>query len=475
MRRRAVVVLTIMLITIAARAYAFDIPYENWMGSYVGGKKIGYMSYKIDNAVFEGTRGYRIASVLSNRLTILGADLTQLVTTVVYTDTRYAPLREDFSVSSGGKTTTIRATFNKDTIDCVVSAGSGVSNQSVPIPKGISLVGDAMFVMPDAKLDVGNEYTLHYFNPLTLAIEDLRVKVERREKITVGGKEYNTVVLTNTTGMGEMTIWQDEAGDCIQLQAVMGIRMVKESESEATSGLESAASEDFAVLTSVRPDKEIADPRELKSLDITFTGLDAQMAINDNRQKTTSIDEESKKVRFSIKAANFDSDKSITLPLDDKQFADELTSTAYLDWDTSAIRERARSILGAETNAYKACEKIRDWIYTNMSVDKTIGITRSASDVLKSRRGVCRDYGILFAAFARAVGIPSRIVAGLLYTDNAFYYHVWTECYVGEWVPFDATLPTDFVDATHIKLAEGDAPTMFGLAKVIGSLKADIK
>jgi hypothetical protein len=209
MRRRAVVVLTIMLITIAARAYAFDIPYENWMGSYVGGKKIGYMSYKIDNAVFEGTRGYRIASVLSNRLTILGADLTQLVTTVVYTDTRYAPLREDFSVSSGGKTTTIRATFNKDTIDCVVSAGSGVSNQSVPIPKGISLVGDAMFVMPDAKLDVGNEYTLHYFNPLTLAIEDLRVKVERREKITVGGKEYNTVVLTNTTGMGEMTIWQE--------------------------------------------------------------------------------------------------------------------------------------------------------------------------------------------------------------------------------------------------------------------------
>jgi len=95
--------------------------------------------------------------------------------------------------------------------------------------------------------------------------------------------------------------------------------------------------------------------------------------------------------------------------------------------------------------------------------------------VIKSKRGVCRDYGILFAALARSAGIPSRIAAGLLYTDGAFYYHVWTECYVGEWVPFDATLPTDFVDATHIKLAEGDAPTMFGLAKVIGSLKAEIK
>ncbi|MEN6357790.1 MAG: transglutaminase domain-containing protein [Armatimonadota bacterium] len=475
MRRRAVVVLTIMLITIAARAGAFDIPYETWMGSYVGDKKIGYMSYKIDDAVFEGTKGYRIASVLNNRLTILGADLTQLVTTVVYTDTKYAPLREDFSVSSGGKTTTIRAIYNKDSIDCVVSAGSGVSNQSVPIPKGISLVGDAMFVMPDAKLEVGNEYTLHYFNPLTLAIEDLNIKVERREKITVGGKEYDTVVLTNTTGMGDMTIWQDKDGDCIQLQAVMGIRMIKQTEDEATSGLESAASEDFAVLTSVKPDKEIADPRNLKNLDIVFTGLDKQMAMSDNRQKAASIDEESKKVRVCIKASDFDSGKSITLPVDNKEFADELASTAYLDWDTSALREQAHSIVGTETNAYKACTKIRDWIYANMSVDKTIGITRSASDVLKSKRGVCRDYGILFAALARAAGIPSRIVAGLLYTDNAFYYHVWTECYVGEWVPFDSTLPTDFVDATHVKLAEGDAPTMFGLAKVIGSLKAEIK
>ncbi|MCE5322666.1 lasso peptide biosynthesis protein [bacterium] len=475
MRRRAVVVITIMLITIAARAGAFDIPYESWMGSYVADKKIGYMSYKIDDAVFEGAKGYRIASVLNNRLTILGADLTQLVTTVVYTDTNYAPLREDFSVSSGGKTTTIRATFNKDTIDCVVSAGSGVSKQSVPIPKGISLVGDAMFVMPNEKLNVGDQHTLHYFNPLTLAIEDLLVKVERREKITVGGKDYDTVVLTNTTGMGDMTIWQDETGDCIQLEAVMGIRMVKESESEATSGLETAASEDFAVLTSVKPDKEIADPRDLKNLDIIFTGLEKQMAINDSRQKTTSIDEPSQKVRFNVKALNFDLEKSITLPVDDKEFADDLASTAYLDWDTSSIRQQARDIVGAENNAYRACAKIRDWIYSNMTVDKTIGITRSASDVLKSKRGVCRDYGILFATLARAAGIPSRIVAGLLYIDNAFYYHVWTECYVGKWIPFDATLPTDFVDATHIKLAEGDAPTMFGLAKVIGSLKAEIK
>ncbi|MCX8052365.1 MAG: transglutaminase-like domain-containing protein, partial [Armatimonadetes bacterium] len=112
---------------------------------------------------------------------------------------------------------------------------------------------------------------------------------------------------------------------------------------------------------------------------------------------------------------------------------------------------------------------------SNLKIRADIGITRSASDVLESKIGVCRDYATLFAAMARAVGVPSKVVSGLLYLNDGFYYHAWVECWVGEWVPFDATMPTDFVDATHIKLVEGDATTMFSLAKVIGSLRAEVK
>jgi hypothetical protein len=58
--------------------------------------------------------------------------------------------------------------------------------------------------------------------------------------------------------------------------------------------------------------------------------------------------------------------------------------------------------------------------------------------------------------------------------NGHFYYHAWVESYVGEWVAFDATLKSDFVDATHIKLAEGDATNMFEMAPVFGTLKAEI-
>lgn len=475
MGKRARWILLLMLIALASRVGAYTIPYETWMGAYIGEKKVGYLSLKIEQADYDGIKGYRIANVLNNHLTVLGADLNQLVTTVVRTDESFAPLIEDFSMASGGKTTRVRATFHKDTIECVISAGSGSRTQTVPIPEGANLIGDSLFAVPDIRPEIGSEHKMHYFNPLTLSVEELTVKIERRERIEVGGKQYDAIILKNITPMGEMTVWQEPGGEMLQVQAVMGIRMVRQTEKEAMSGIETGAAQDFAVLTSVKPSKPIPSPRELKKLDIVLKGLDgSRMAISDSRQKAAPIAGDPDAVEFVINAATFDKSKSVERPVTDPALQEELSATAYLDHDLSAVTNQAREIVGDEKSAYQACSKIRAWVFANMKTDPGIGITRSASDVLKSRVGVCRDYAILFAALARSVGIPARVAAGLIYTNGGFYYHAWVECYVGQWVPFDATLPTDFVDATHIKLAEGDATAMFGLARVIGNLKADV-
>jgi hypothetical protein len=90
---------------------------------------------------------------------------------------------------------------------------------------------------------------------------------------------------------------------------------------------------------------------------------------------------------------------------------------------------------------------------------------------MKRPRGVCRDYATLFAGIARAAGIPTRLAGGITYAQGKFFYHAWVECWVGQWVPFDATLNQDFVDATHVKFAQGDVNEMFNVANVIGRLK----
>ena len=83
-------------------------------------------------------------SELSDRIAVLGVELTQLVNTVVFARTQnYTPLKESFSMSSGGKVTDVNAKFNKDVIDCVVSAGSGSSTKTIPIPPGAKLISNS--------------------------------------------------------------------------------------------------------------------------------------------------------------------------------------------------------------------------------------------------------------------------------------------------------------------------------------------
>lgn len=468
-------ILTLMLIMLAMRAGAYSVPYEMWMGTFVGDKKVGWMSLNIDRTDIAGVQGYKVTSVVNNHLTVLGADMTQLVESTVFTDSKYAPIKELFSMSSGGKTTSVTGRFTPTSIECVVSAGSGSSTKSIPIPEGASLIADPLFTTLDTFPEVGKEFLQRYFNPLTLTIDDLKIKVEKREKITVGGKEFDTVQLQNITPMGDMDVWQEADGAVVQVKGMMGITMTRMTRAEATAATDGGAAEDFAVLTSAKSDKPISNPREVARLGAILTGIsDPTLLISDSRQTATAVKDRPGAAKFLIKAARFDQSKASQLPIKAPALKDYLVATPYVDSDEKSVADAAKQVVGSEKNAYLACSKIRAWVYGNLKVKADIGITRSGSDVLKSKVGVCRDYAILFASLARSARIPSKVVSGLIYTDGAFYYHAWVECYVGKWVAFDATLPTDFVDATHVKLAEGDASSMYGLGKVIGSLKVEV-
>ena len=70
----------------------------------------------------------------------------------------------------------------------------------------------------------------------------------------------------------------------------------------------------------------------------------------------------------------------------------------------------------------------------------------SASEVARKREGDCTEHGILLAALGRAMGIPSRVVSGLVYVDEfkgvekAMVYHMWTQFFLEEDESFDPAL-----------------------------------
>jgi hypothetical protein len=72
------------------------------------------------------------------------------------------------------------------------------------------------------------------------------------------------------------------------------------------------------------------------------------------------------------------------------------------------------------------------------------------------------------------VGIPTRIITGIVLSDNNFYYHAWAEVYVGKWVSIDPTMNQLPSDATHIGFVEGGLDKQVEMMKVIGHIKAEI-
>ena len=68
----------------------------------------------------------------------------------------------------------------------------------------------------------------------------------------------------------------------------------------------------------------------------------------------------------------------------------------------------------------------------------------TATDVLRARQGVCRDFAHLAISFCRALNIPSRYVFGYIseigvVDPEPMDFAAWFEAYLdGEWRTFDA-------------------------------------
>ncbi len=114
-----------------------------------------------------------------------------------------------------------------------------------------------------------------------------------------------------------------------------------------------------------------------------------------------------------------------------------------------------------------------DWIGREMTyVSGSTTVDTTAADAFVSRQGVCRDYAHLLATFARAAGIPARLVSGYALDLDPPDFHAVVEVWLeGGWHLIDATrlAPTANIaricvgrDATDIAFM-----TIFGTAELI--------
>lgn len=300
------------------------------------------------------------------------------------------------------------------------------------------------------------------------------LKVARSEEIAVDGKTYQAYLLTRE-GSSART-WVTDNCELLKMEEPdSGFVMIRQPVAEVLKWLESNGPD----VSRVPVDKPIADYLHASEVKVRLVGIyDKSLVISDNRQHATYL-EDKRAAEYTVFARPFDPAKSVALPVEGADLRKWRSASKGIESKDDPIRSLAMQIVGNETNAYRAACKVRAWVHDNMtySVEASRG-SESALEILKTRKGVCTHYAILYTALARAVGIPSRIAVGLCYGNwdgpGSFQPHAWAESYVGEWIAVDPTWGDDLVDATHIKLAEGGIEALAGYRRSTGLQTAEV-
>lgn len=441
-------------------------PAREWMDIFLKADKVGYSLKQIQPL----EEGYAIHEEIFLKLNLLGR--ANIVHTDTYTlvDHNFHLKYFRFRIRSG--ITTFEITGDVRNKWLIVKQQGGGIEKRIRLREPL-YVGSAIdYFFRGKKLKVGQHFRFPFFDPSTMSRNTVVVSVKKKETIKVHGIRYRAYHLE--TGMlgQQISFWIDEKGSVLKESGLMGMTLVRSNAAAAPRGISGKGGQDFYELAAVKADRRIPRPRQLRFLKIKMEGIEKTpfhtILLNGSRQQFD-------KGVLEITVENPPSRRPYVLPLSKPSAAilPYLRPEMDIESDDPALQKKAHEIVGGEKDPVVAARRILSWVYSNMEQRPVLSVP-SAREVLKTMVGDCNEHAVLLTALLRAAGIPAKVCAGLVYANGKFYYHAWTEGYLGRWISMDATLNQMPVDATHIKLVEGDLEKQTAIIGLIGKLRIQV-
>lgn len=118
-----------------------------------------------------------------------------------------------------------------------------------------------------------------------------------------------------------------------------------------------------------------------------------------------------------------------------------LSPEKYVEVDALPVKKIAAGLRA--DNAFMTAQRVYSWVAGKISYSGYAGQEKGALAVLESGQGDCTEFMDLFAALARAAGVPARRLGGYVVEANMVLrpadYHNWAEFYDnGVWKLADA-------------------------------------
>jgi hypothetical protein len=436
---------------------------EIWTGVVFRGQKVGFARLSVRPAA-DAPGAWDLESESALRLRFLGVDKRVSLRASDRVDGALHLLRFRYDYVLDGSRLHVEGERSAEGLR-VRTEAAGSSAETLLQPETPALPASALALLPALRgLRVGDSMRATVFigESQSLAAADIRVHAYEASTL-FEGRAFR--VTTSVLGL-ETETWLDGQARPL-LETAMHGAMVSALEEPARARaylVEASLAKEETLLDFSRvPSGPVPLPRRASGLHIVLEGVPSALEVPaDGGQHCTHtgerldcrIDRRSRGQRGDAREAQRYLRPTIAVPSQEGQFT-----------------SLARSLDVRASDPDGSVRRMLAWIDANIAKEAIDAF--SAADVLRERRGECQGHAYLFAALARAGGLPTRVVNGLVYVPESegFLYHTWNEVWIPDdgWRPVDATFAQPRADATHLALVVGEsAAELAPLAAMVG-------
>ena len=434
---------------------------ETWMNIFQGNRKIGFSHTRLSA---EGD-GYHLQETVLMRINTMGMVQNIQLKTRGRLKNDYTLADFDFDITSGRFSFHVGGFLSGNILTINSTSSGSTRRMEIKLEHKPYLLAGITSALATVDLKVGNKYAFHIFDPATMGQTPVIVEIMGKEAVSVTEDPTPaTKIALNFKGTSQIA-WIDASGDVLQEKGILGIRLEKATRKDALAGLGRTASADLTKLASIPSNVVLEDPARLDTLKAEVRGIaDNRIRLDGGRQV----------YRQHVLTVNRESTANLpdTIKAEDLQAFEKiyLQPSAFIQSDHQTIQTLAGSIVGDKGTSLSKVQALVDWVYHNIEKRPVLSLPDALS-TLQNRVGDCNEHAVLFAALARAAGIPCRLEAGLVYLKGRFYYHAWNLVYLGSWITVDALFGQIPADVSHIRLVTGPPRQQLDIMGLIGKLQ----
>jgi hypothetical protein len=443
-------------------------PYaEYWTGIIFNGEKVGYAHVAVAPAPGHPGR-YEIRSESTLHIRLLGFDkhIALESTDRVNDDLTLEWFSHRYDLD-GNRLELVGGTSH-GTLNARVTNAGRTTELALPLDGPVHPASAVGLLPVQRGLRIGAEYRYLVFSGQTQSIAPVVQRVEAYERSELFA-EPGFRVASGFLGL-ESTTWFSPRGLPLLELGLRGVIISALSTEERAKSFiaRTAINKDESLIgfSLVKLDVPLAEPRAKRRLEVALSGpAPLETVPSDPLQQCRRAQEEL--------ICTVQSDAAWPTPDAPPDLKRHLGPSLAVPADDDRIRALAREIAPERREPRAQVDALRAWLRANIRKEPADAF--SALDVLRTRAAECQGHAFLYAALARALGIPTRVANGVVYSEEfgGFLYHAWNESWVGDrWLSVDTTLDQQPADATHIKLVYGEEiRELVALAGWVGKLK----